>query len=170
MKTFYTYLWLREDGTPYYVGKGFGDRAFIRDNHRIPRPKNKSRILVQDFPSEQDAFAAEKFLINYYGRVDLGTGCLRNLTEGGEGCSGRICKDETKQKIRQANSHPLSKSHREALSRVRKGKGNAVSLRKWRVNGGTRKYFRKEICFRGHDPINLDARRRCKICRRMDRI
>jgi hypothetical protein len=85
---FYTYLWLREDGTPYYVGKGKGDRAFISDGHNIHRPKTSDRIIVQDFESEEDAFEAEKFLISYYGRTDLGTGCLRNLTDGGEGTSG----------------------------------------------------------------------------------
>ena len=82
---FYTYLWLRDDGTPYYVGKGKGRRAYVSDAHTFRRPTDSSRILVQNFPSEADAFAAEKFLIEYYGRLEDGTGCLRNLTCGGDG-------------------------------------------------------------------------------------
>jgi hypothetical protein len=76
---FYTYLWLREDGTPYYVGKGRGRRAFRKGSPSI------DRVLIQAFPSEEDALAAEIFLIAYYGRKDLGTGILRNLTDGGDG-------------------------------------------------------------------------------------
>jgi len=81
MKIYYTYLYLREDGTPYYVGKGSGARAFKWHRTGCP-PKN--RILIQEFPSEMDAFEAEKFFISFYGREDLGTGCLLNLTDGGE--------------------------------------------------------------------------------------
>lgn len=81
-EVFYTYLWLREDGTPYYVGKGSGIRAYRK--HRVGTAPVMDRILVQEFPSEEDAFAAEIFLISYYGREDKGTGRLLNLTDGGE--------------------------------------------------------------------------------------
>jgi hypothetical protein len=58
MHIFYTYLWLREDGTPYYVGKGTGKRAIRKSS-----PQNLDCILIQEHPSEADAFAAEIFLI-----------------------------------------------------------------------------------------------------------
>ncbi len=87
---FYTYLWLREDGTPYYVGKGQGVRAFKHDRANARRPRSNNRIITQEWPDEASAFEAEKILIAYYGRADNGTGCLRNLTDGGEGASG--CK------------------------------------------------------------------------------
>jgi len=101
MDNFYTYLWLREDGTPYYVGKGCGQRAFVKDKHLVGCPP-KGRIILQEWPSEQDAFAAEKFLIAYYGRKDIGTGCLRNRTHGGEGVSGVIVSSETRKRISDA--------------------------------------------------------------------
>jgi hypothetical protein len=76
---FYTYLWLRECGTPYYVGKGSGNRAYRKGG-----PKDRACILVQEFLSEEDAFEAEIFLIAYFGRLDNETGILRNRTNGGE--------------------------------------------------------------------------------------
>src|SRR5271157_5628100 len=88
--TFYTYLWLREDGTPYYVGKGTGQRAFVNYQRTIFRPVQDERIIVQEHETESEALEAERFLISFYGRIDLGTGCLRNLTDGGEGLSGYL--------------------------------------------------------------------------------
>jgi len=96
----YTYLWLREDGTPYYVGKGMGRRGFVSYRHNVPCPKDKERIIIQEWLSEDQAYEAEKFLISYYGRVDQGTGCLRNLTDGGEGASvGHILSEAGRKKL-----------------------------------------------------------------------
>ena len=95
---FYTYLWLREDGTPYYACKGKGRRAYTPDSHCSRPPKDRARIIVQEFEFESDALAAEVFLIAFYGRKDLGTGCLRNLTDGGDGVSGYRFSEEEKQK------------------------------------------------------------------------
>lgn len=42
---FYTYAYLREDGTPYYIGKGSGGRAWDAANHRIRLPIDHKRII-----------------------------------------------------------------------------------------------------------------------------
>jgi hypothetical protein len=104
---YYTYLWLRYDGTPYYVGKGTRNRAFRKGGP--PR----DRILIQEYPSEEDAFAAEIFLIAYYGRKDIGTGCLINHTDGGEGQVGVIAWNTGK---------TLTPEHIAALSAAQRGK------------------------------------------------
>ena len=83
MTQFYSYLWLRVDGSPYYAGKGSGRRAFI-NHRRICVPKNKARILVFPMLNEAEALESEISLIDLFGRKDLGTGCLHNLTSGGE--------------------------------------------------------------------------------------
>jgi hypothetical protein len=108
MRLYYTYVWLRHNGTPYYVGKGTRKRGFTSKDHSFRRPKDDSRIIIQYHPDEASAFEAEKFLIDFYGRLDLGTGCLRNLTAGGEGIAGGYWKGKTlseehKQKDRLAN-------------------------------------------------------------------
>ncbi len=87
MSNFYTYMWLRASGTPYYAGKGYGVRAFV-DHGTNHRPKDDARILVQHWESEEKAFEIEKWLISFFGRKDLGTGLLHNLTDGGDGPVG----------------------------------------------------------------------------------
>lgn len=85
-KGFYNYVYLREDNTPYYVGKGKGNRAYKK--HEIVGVPSDNRIVIYLADSEQDAIETEIALIWYYGRKDTGTGCLRNFTDGGEGTSG----------------------------------------------------------------------------------
>ena len=97
---FYTYLWLREDGIPYYVGKGHGNRAFDW-RRRIGSAPARNRIIIQEHLSEEDAFAAEVFLIAFYGRKDLKEGCLINLTNGGEGPAGQKMSPEWCERNRQ---------------------------------------------------------------------
>lgn len=103
---FYTYLWLREDGTPYYVGKTGNIKRTVGQRHSVNPPPVKDRIVIQEWASEASSMFAEKFLISYYGRKDLGTGILHNHADGGEGAAGAV----------------RSKSFREGVSRFHKGK------------------------------------------------
>jgi hypothetical protein len=112
---FYTYLWLREDGTPFYVGKGKSDRAYTQQGHKFKVPPDE-RIVIHPAESEYDAFETEIDLIWYYGRKDLSLGCLRNFTNGGDGPSGAVRSAYTKQKLREAN---LGKPQTEETKRKR---------------------------------------------------
>jgi hypothetical protein len=97
MGQFYVYEYLRSDGTPYYIGKGKEARAFHPYYRAVATPKDKERIrFVATELSEPDALQAEMFLIFMHGRKDKRTGCLRNLTDGGEGTSGHTHTDEWK--------------------------------------------------------------------------
>ena len=127
MSIYYVYAYLRSKdsttaskGTPYYIGKGSNDRAYTKQ-HSVPLPTNRANIVfLEENLTENKAFEIEKFLIAYHGRIDNGTGILRNGTDGGEGASGAIRSKVTRRKMAEAKigkQYWLGKRHTEETKR-----------------------------------------------------
>jgi hypothetical protein len=124
MNNFFVYALIdpRND-KPFYIGKGtiklkdgtkyrrMREHFCKKEKDRNPLKQNvikkinsldldvKSEILFDNL-NEQDAFDKEKELISFYGRRNDGSGILTNLTDGGEGTSGRIYTEKEKEKCR----------------------------------------------------------------------
>jgi len=122
---FYTYAYLREDKTPYYIGKGEGKRLY-KSHKKLHVPKNKSRIIfLKQNLTEEEAFKHEIYMIAIFGRKDLGTGILHNRTDGGEGASGAVRSEEFKRNLSEINKKKtLSDEHKEKLRKANIGKNN----------------------------------------------
>ncbi len=96
---------------PIYVGKGFGcrDKEHLRDSrlnstkgNYLKQRKLKKIISVGLTPiiyriyenlTEEESLIIERMLISKIGRIVSKTGPLTNLTDGGDGVSGRLISD-----------------------------------------------------------------------------
>jgi hypothetical protein len=105
---FGVYAYLRERssangkaGSPYYIGKmGRSNRPW--KSHNAPPPANPALVrILRGSITEEQANEWEKSYIKRYGRIDQGTGCLRNLTDGGDGTSGRLKSADEVAQIRE---------------------------------------------------------------------
>ena len=98
------------DGTPVYVGKG--TYTSERRNRALSHLCSKLTTKLPNFlraraaegfdvlpqiilcNTDEEAIEMETLLIAMIGRLDLGTGSLFNLTDGGDGTVGKVCTDE----------------------------------------------------------------------------
>ena len=130
MNGFYVYAYVREDGSPYYIGKGKGRRAYSKQRVGAQVPEDLSRIIfLAKGLYEREALILEKKLIAGFGRKDQGTGILRNLTDGGEGMSNP--SKETRRKMSEARKGlAVSKETRRKLSEAHTGKTRSEETRR----------------------------------------
>lgn len=122
-RSYYVYAYLRSKDSergprlsPYYIGKGSGRRVYDK-KRSIARPADSSYVVfLEEGLTESEAFALEKYAVALYGRIDKEEGILWNMTDGGEGCSGVIMSQETKDKI--ANSLTGRKRPRSVIEKT----------------------------------------------------
>lgn len=93
----------------FYIGIGKKEKRSLSKSGRnkywhniIKKTGYEVQVIKKDL-SYSEACELEKILIDWYGRKDLGLGCLVNLTDGGDTTSGYKCLDLTRQKIGDAN-------------------------------------------------------------------
>lgn len=135
---FYVYEhWRLDRDECFYVGKGRGRRAYemkqSRNRHHLAIQAKVSREgfaievrIVACGISEEDAFAIECERIRFwrYAGVDLA-----NLTDGGEGSSGRVLSDDAKARIGLAASQRRpSEETRAKMGAARKGKKRSPEM------------------------------------------
>ena len=129
MSEYYTYAYLKNDGSPYYIGKGKGNRLYDHRGKNCNPPKDKSRIIkLKQNITEEEAFKHEIYMISLFGKKYDNTGILMNIADGGNAPPTHYGKDsptkrpEVREKIGAANK--LSLKGKKIPEEVRKKQSN----------------------------------------------
>lgn len=105
MNNYYVYgHYVSGSDEPFYIGKGKEDRAWVTQHRNflwkeVTAENDYEVKIIQDNMNEPDALLLETELIEKYGRIDLDTGILVNMTEGGNGGMGRLFTEEHRKKF-----------------------------------------------------------------------
>ena len=156
---FYTYILYRPDGDPFYVGKGQGNRyrACGGNTHAMSVAKQitdngeKIEYLLIPMETEEKAYAEEIRLITLFGRRDLGTGCLCNHSDGGEG-PGNLSPEGRLKMSRLGMKH--TEEAKERMSQARMGNTYAKG-KHWNLSEETKEKHRIAGLGRRHSETTI---------------
>lgn len=99
----------KDTGELFYIGIGNNKRrstSIFKRSQLWHNTVNKHGLNVEITHSDicwEEACCIEQYLISFYGRRDLGTGILINMTDGGDGRYGAKISEETR--IKMSDSH-----------------------------------------------------------------
>ena len=135
----YVYRHIRLDkNEPFYIGIG-GDATFKRAKEKARRSDMWKRIVAKggysveilfDGLSWEGAKAKEIELIALYGRKDLLSGTLCNMTDGGDGVMNQVFSESHRKKLSDtAKARIVSDSQKEKLRNYRLGVKNSPEAR-----------------------------------------
>lgn len=181
------YIGIGTKGTKFCYYKTEYSRAF-NTNKRNKVWKyifNKAEIEVEILLESNDYDFIKKKEIEFiklYGRINLGTGSLTNLTDGGDGSLNRKVSEEQKSNFKNIRKNkywnsPMSEEGKEALSKSKLGvkrtqetidKKSLTLFPQWKrdkiiemiLNGNTNQYIAKEL--------KVSSRNVAKIKNKMD--
>ena len=135
----FVYCYLRKRShRPYYIGVATrAVRPFQPHGVVVPSDQWRIRVLRSGL-SRAEALDWERKFIQRYGRTDLGTGILRNLTNGGDGGSGVVVTEATRKRMSQARKGvPKTPEHCQNISRAKKNPSPETRARHSRANSRT---------------------------------
>ncbi len=191
---------------PFYIGKGKGKRMYSHErdvkNGKIPNSNNTYlfrkiknilelglHIIYNKLAENIDnttALLVEVKEIRKIGRSNLGLGPLCNLTDGGEGNSGKIISEASKlkmsaaakERLKDPTQHPFYNKHHTLQSKRKMSdsgkirfldpeerKKTAESTRKGMFSSGYVERVSKEISLMSPDGKIVTAKNISKFCR-----
>lgn len=164
---YYVYLHIKlTDGAPFYIGKGCSYRYNSKRDrnkwwHNTVNKYGFDVIILESNLTNEEALKQEMYWIDRIGRRDLGNGPLVNLTNGGEGETGRIPHNKGitgvikfSDEINKKKGKPQSQEHKDKISLLMKGNNYA------KVNKGKKKSDRTK--YKMSEFLKSDKNPRCK--------
>ena len=193
------------NGLPFYVGKGKGTRMYSHEKmvsrgiiphnnlflfRKIKKIQNVGLSIIYkkiyEGMDDASALSVEMDEIKRIGRSNLGLGPLCNLTDGGDGNSGKVVSEKTKckmsltakERLKDPSKHPMFHKHHSKESKKKMSaygklrfsdpeerKRTAETTRKGMFSSGYVDRVSKEISMVSPEGITITTKNISQFCR-----